>query len=334
MVSGTLRLGWDRYIDVVERGHEIWVHFRGPHAFADGVHVKGFVQSVKTTPPVVTLRVRDYSTDAPLTDPLVSARVAAVVATRYRQVFVLPEGWATAPECTIGSTATSCKARMCEDCPAWSRLPLIVPDDHCPPHRLPESIDGFAPAYWVIPSRCYLRGRVRLGIRHTSELFYRFKVGEDGLAYPLALGMFEALRRRNLLAFDGVVPIPLSPEKAERDELNRTRLLACELSRLLGTRVFDVLELTRQCSKKAALAAGVGARGFEREYYEKLRVRPAPSLPNRILLVDDVSTRGSTLRVARRRLLEANPRCEIVAATSGQMILKEVVRNDHRLVAT
>jgi predicted amidophosphoribosyltransferase len=184
----------------------------------------------------------------------------------------------------------------------------------------------------VIPSRCYLRAGLRRGVRHTSELFYRFKLGEEALAYPLALGVFEALRRRGLVEFDAVIPIPLSPDKIRRGELHRTRSLATELAQLLGTRMHDVLELTAPFSKKAALASGIGVHEFEREYYDRLRLQPAARLPNRVLLLDDVATRGSTLRVARRRLLEANPHCQIVAATAGQMILKEVVRDDHRLV--
>ncbi len=334
MQRRSLQLGWDRYIDVVEHGQEIWVYFHGPHAFTNGVYVKGFVQSINTSAATVTLRVREYSTTDPLTDPFLSTRVAALAAPRYRQVFVLPEQWATPPECTIGSTATSCKRRLCDDCSTWSHLPLIAPEEHTTPRRLPDSTVGFAPAYWVIPSRCYLRAGLRRGVSHTSELFYRFKLGEEALAYPLALGIFEALRRRELVDFDAVVPIPLSPEKIDRGELHRTRALASELAQLLGARMHDVLELTSPFSKKAALAAGIGIQEFEREYYDKLRLRVPVRLPNRILLLDDVSTRGSTLRVARRRLLEANPACEIVTATAGQMILKEVVRDDHRLIVT
>jgi hypothetical protein len=28
-----IRLGWNHYIDVVDRNHEVWVYFHGPHAF-------------------------------------------------------------------------------------------------------------------------------------------------------------------------------------------------------------------------------------------------------------------------------------------------------------
>jgi predicted amidophosphoribosyltransferase len=77
----------------------------------------------------------------------------------------------------------------------------------------------------------------------TNQLFYRFKVGMAGLVFPLALGIYKALRERGLLDFDCIVPTPLSPDKAAAGEINRTALLANELARLLGTRVADVLQL-------------------------------------------------------------------------------------------
>ena len=68
-----------------------------------------------------------------------------------------------------------------------------------------------------MPSRnfVYQQGeRFNTGIRRTDELFRRFKTGEANLAFPLALGIREALATRELDSFEAVVPIPLSPDKA------------------------------------------------------------------------------------------------------------------------
>src|SRR3990172_7677500 len=35
-----IKLGWNRYVDVVDPGHEVWVYFRGPHRFEPGVYIK------------------------------------------------------------------------------------------------------------------------------------------------------------------------------------------------------------------------------------------------------------------------------------------------------
>ncbi len=327
-----LRLGWSRYIDVVEVGNEVWVYFHGPHKFENGVYVKGFVRAIKSDEQCVLLRVREYKTDQPLTDPETSKRVAEVVAPQFRQVFLLPEEWATPSHCTIGSVADSCKARKCDLCPAWRGLPLIEPHTHVWAKRLPRSLQGFAPAYWVIPSRCYLGRRIARPVRNTSEVFYRFKLGEEALAYPLALGMFEALRRRNLLDFETVVPIPLSPDKAAAGELHRTRLLAKELASLLGTQVAEVLALMTPISKRRFLLDGGILSDFDREYIAALDVKDEVKGFRRILVVDDVCTKGSTIRCTLRRIRDVHPACEVVAATAGQMILREVVQDGGKLL--
>lgn len=326
-----LRLGWDRYVDVIEEGSEVWVYFHGPHQFENGVYVKGFIRSIETKRLSVLLRVREYSTKNPLTNKDESGRVAVVVSPRYRQVFLLPEEWLTVPNCSISSTAESCSRRDCEKCTTWKGLLLIKPDSFYNPIRLPVSINSFVPAYWVIPSRCYLGSQVGRKIRNTSELFYRFKLGETSLAFPLALGIYYSLQVRKLLDFEAVVPIPLSPDKVKKGEINRSQLLARELGRLLGVPVLELLGLKQPITKKSRLAMGITAKQFEDEYYESLEVDGEIPMPDRLLLIDDVCTRGSTLRSASKRLAEIKP-CNITAVTAGQMILKEVVNNEEDLV--
>jgi predicted amidophosphoribosyltransferase len=78
---------------------------------------------------------------------------------------------------------------------------------------------------------------------------------------------------------------------------------------------------------------GLSAREFERHYRAALVVDPVIKNLNRILLLDDACTEGSTLRPAAQRLREVNLNCDILAATSGQMIVKAVVRDKAPLVA-
>lgn len=331
-----LALGWGRYIDSVEEGHEVWIYFHGPRVWPSGVYAKGFVQAIDANAGKVHLRVRDYSADQPLTDPETSDRIAGIIKARGLQVFVYPEVWETPPECNIELTADSCRARRCESCTAWKRLPLIERSAHVPPRRFPLVAGGFAPAYWVIPSRCYLHQngrRIARPIERTSELFYRFKSGEANLAYPLALGIYQALRRRRLLEFDCIVPIPLSPDKAGKGEIHRTRLLAEELEPLLDAHVEELLELSESISKhRLRIQKGLTANQFERLYYETLSVDPRVKSYERLLVLDDVSTEGSTVRCAIQRIRERNPQATIVAATAGQMIVKHVVANESGLV--
>jgi len=165
-----------------------------------------------------------------------------------------------------------------------------------------------------------------------SNVFYRFKMGISNLAFPLALGIYRALQKRKMLDFDCIVPIPLSPDKARAGEINRTLLLAQELSKLLGTDVIEGLSLSGPISKHGLRTGlGLSAATFELRYGSLLCVSDAIKSRSRILLIDDVCTEGSTLRSAVNAIKSVNTTCELVAGTAGQMILKSVVIDDSKL---
>jgi predicted amidophosphoribosyltransferase len=181
----------------------------------------------------------------------------------------------------------------------------------------------------------YREGRsVDPRIVETSGLFRRFKVGDKNVAYPLALGMFQQLKQANLTDFDAIVPIPLSPDKAANNELHRTRALALELGRLLGTPVLELLSLAHPIGKRALRReTGAGPEEFELEYGKALVVDPDASQVQRVLLVDDACTEGSTLEVAASALRRVRPSAWIVTSTSVQMAVKAVVRSEESLLA-
>ena len=324
MTDGRLLLGWRHYIDAVEKGWECWVFFRGPHSFEKGVYVKGIVDAVDIDRRQVGLRVRDFSTHEPLTSPVTSARIAEAVAQRYRQVFVWPEDWTVAPDCGL----TACANRQCHDCRTWDALPLIDPEHARAPSRLRSSdYECLVPGHWIVPRRCY-ETRIATPVRELTTRFTAFKLGETAYAYPFALAIFEQLRRRDLLRFDYVVPIPLSPDKARSGEVHRTRRLAAELGTLLAVPVREMLRLTEPVAKRRMQQLpGYTAYGFERKYRDALRAT-VPDNARSVLLVDDVITRGSTLAQAIASIREQRPDTDAVVATAGQMILKESVADD------
>jgi predicted amidophosphoribosyltransferase len=213
------------------------------------------------------------------------------------------------------------------NCGTWNALHRIEPQSCGFPVRLGEGYERFAPAFWVIPPRSYFAGSIGPNVKRTSELFYRFKTGEKALAFPLALGMFNALRDRGDIDFECIVPIPLSPAKAARGEIHRTRLLANELARLLGCPTREFLSLNRAISKGSMRGAGATRREFETAYYESLVVDDRIRAHKRVLIVDDVSTEGTTLRCACRKITDAHPDCALSASTAGQMVVKAVVLN-------
>jgi predicted amidophosphoribosyltransferase len=141
--------------------------------------------------------------------------------------------------------------------------------------------------------------------------------------------MYEALKARKILEFDCVIPIQLSPDKRKAGEIDRTGLIAAELARLLESRIVRALELTRPISKHPLRTGlGLSPKGFETEYSKALEITADISKCERIVLVDDVCTEGSTLRCAAQALRLQNSECQSLASTAGQMILKCVVAND------
>ncbi len=324
MKDGRLALAWRHYIDVVEKGWECWIYFHGPHRFENGVYVKGIVDDIDLEARQVRLRVRNYSPKKPIAPRGTSTQIAELVAPRYRQVFAWPEEWTVAPECGL----EACSNRRCGDCSTWQSLPLIPPDHVRPPLRLRWSeYEVVVPAHWIVPRRCY-ETQIEPKIREVSDRFKAFKMGEKAYAHPFARSIFEELRRRELLSFDYVVPIPLSPEKAEQGETHRVLELAMELGRLLAVRTQEMLKLTRSVSKGQMVSRGTYTPArFESKYRRALEVK-VPEDANRILLVDDVMTRGSTAAQAVDLIRDTRPNTHVAIATAGQMIVKEAVVDD------
>lgn len=320
-----LRLGWAQYIDALRLRDEVWIVFTGPK-IANGVYVQGLVANIDPDAGEVLLRVRRWSADKPLTDPATSATLRAAVNRRYRQVFLWPADHLLQEDCHVAE----CGNRQCLQCQVWNGLPQIDAGHYRPPPPLRGAT--VVPAYWVIPPRCYLyygnRGPAPWHSR-ISNMFAAFKVGEGRYAFPFAAGIESALRARHLDGFDAIVPIPLSPEKAQAGELDRTGVLATELGRLLGTKVRKHLSLSAAISKRRMQAQGFTITEFRSRYRDYLQVDPAIATFGRILLLDDATTRGSTISVAINAIRQVAPAIEIVVVAAVQMIIKDVVADQN-----
>ena len=339
LVNGgqSLVLGWERYLDVVDLGEEVWVYFHGSHRFENGVYVEGRIEAIDPARRRVTLKIDASSTTDPLTDPALSFRIAQIVAPHYRQVFLLPLEIAAAPTCTVTTDLSSCVSHLCGACDVWNTWPTVRPADLVRPHRLSSALADFVPAFWTVPRRSFLfhhGGSVNRRTQLLGEQFTRFKLGEELLAYPFALGMYEALIHAGRVKFDAIVPIPLSPDKASAGEYHRTLGLAKELSSMIDAPVVEALTLRKAISKKQRRTRdGLSPAAFESEY--RLALEVTPDLldgTTLVLLVDDACTEGSTLRSASQALHRSGvPPQHIVAATAVQMAVKAVVADEAEL---
>jgi hypothetical protein len=333
--KGLLRLGWQKYLEEVEARDEIWVYFLGGH-FTPGVYIKGVAASKDDELECVRLRIQEYSTKEPLTDAQTSAEIGEIVSTRYRQVFFVPDDWRTVANCSVSTTASTCASRRCGDCASWKALPRVDPHVLLRPARMErDSIAAFVPAFWAIPPRSFLwyeGSRVKPGINRTNGLFRRFKVGDDKLAYPFALAMVERLKKAGHAAFDAIIPIPLSPEKAQRGEFHRTKALASEISRLLEAPQRELLSLREPVGKRALRRLGATARDFETAYADAIVVEPAIEELTSVLIVDDACTEGSTLECVAQAMHALSPGLKIVAATAVQMAVAAAVADQRKLL--
>lgn len=327
MIEGRLlRLGWRKYIDAVHLGDEVWVIFAG-RGVENGVYAQGLVARIDAEAQTVDIRVRRHSATTPLTDDETSGALHAAVSVRYRQVFLWPADRQLPDNCHVAD----CIARQCLGCDVFNSLPPIEAAHYRNPPALRNIV--VAPAYWLIPPRCFLYYNGRQPspwVRRATEMFQAFKVGGKGYAFPLAAGVKAALDARGLNGFDVVVPIPLSPEKAAAGELDRTGVLAAELARLIpAARARPLLSLAAPISKRRMQAQGYTPTQFMNRYRQLLTVDPAIAGLRRIVLLDDVITKGSTLSVAVAAIRRANPQLEIVAAAAGQMIIMAAVADQN-----
>jgi predicted amidophosphoribosyltransferase len=114
-------------------------------------------------------------------------------------------------------------------------------------------------------------------------------------------------------AIDVLIPIPASePSRPNRDYLP-DRLAAAFVAEGLAGSAWKGLRRVRAVAKSATAAPG--RRPTVLAHYHSLRVVPGADLPDnaRLLLIDDVVTRGRTLLAAAMRLHEAFPQAHISA---------------------
>jgi competence protein ComFC len=114
---------------------------------------------------------------------------------------------------------------------------------------------------------------------------------------------------------DGLVPVPLHPARHRERGFNQSRLLARELGRLRGIAVLDgCLVKTRNAPAQAGLKAAEREKNVRKVYAAR---RPDRVRGRTLVLVDDVTTTGATLRECARVLIEAGAK-EVRAITLAQ----------------
>jgi ComF family protein len=170
-----------------------------------------------------------------------------------------------------------------------------------------RGVSGFDAAY----SYGFYEGELR-------ELIHLFKYGRvQTLAKPLGWLLGLALPREE--SFDAIVPMPLHWRKRWQRGFNQADLLAHEVSRRTHTPVRNALRRVRFTTTQAGLTNAKRRANVSGAFRPK---RAAMLRGQRILLVDDVMTTGSTAAACARALKMAGAR---------HVVLLTVARTDRRV---
>lgn len=174
----------------------------------------------------------------------------------------------------------------------------VLPDSLCADcrdnryHRAPKLDKRRAPFRYSGPIR---------------EAIHDFKYrGKTALAAPLA-DLLTAYSNNPahglpLGEIELIVPVPLHAVRAWRRGYNQSALLAEELGKVSGIPFAELLQRTRHTIPQVELEAGERAQNVQGAFAINPRQWPRYSKVESILLIDDVSTTGSTLEECARIL--------------------------------
>jgi ComF family protein len=136
------------------------------------------------------------------------------------------------------------------------------------------------------------------------ELIQRFKYGHDqSLMRPLGDLMLPTLQDPRLAGkkFDAIVPVPLHSLREREREFNQSSLLAMRLASHLHLPVIHHLKRTHATVAQAGFDRSHRLKNLEGAFALRHHVEEGASL----LLVDDVTTTGTTLNACAAMLMEA-----------------------------
>ncbi len=134
-------------------------------------------------------------------------------------------------------------------------------------------------------------------------LKYACRVRQQAENSPQLAGFFGAT--------DVLVPVPGSTPYTEGGSWTAEHLAIALLNVGLGGATWSGLRRVRPVRKSATAAPG--DRPTVSVHYESFVLEPPPIVPNRIVLIDDVVTKGRTLLAAASRVHEAFPGSQIRA---------------------
>ncbi len=151
------------------------------------------------------------------------------------------------------------------------------------------------------------RSRLLLALLKTADatfmLKYALRVRQQAEGSPPLAGFFEAT--------DVLVPVPGCTPRPSGGLWTAEHLASALVNEGLGGAAWAGLRRIRAVPKSATAARG--KRPTVNLHYESFMIEGYPTAPERIVLIDDVITKGRTLLAAAARVHEAFPCADIRA---------------------
>jgi len=196
---------------------------------------------------------------------------------------------------------------LCRSC--FSHLPFLrLPEDAkaalAGKDQFPDEVSEFYSLFYYTKES------------YVAEMIHYIKY--DGL-YKIGRYLGKLLWERQLQSLDlqefVLVPVPIHPKKRKKRGYNQAEEIAQGISKASGLPIFADL-LVRKTDTASQTKKGQGDRTKILEYAFDLNSAPQSALPDKVILVDDVVTTGSTIAACTSKLLMIRPE-KIVVASLG-----------------
>jgi ComF family protein len=189
------------------------------------------------------------------------------------------------PACAYCDTTLSSRTPLCSLCVA----------------RIKPTVSMSIPLTPTVTMPVYAVGAYQDPLR---SLILAKNFGNRAVSKQLGNLMWQTIAPRQLV-FDYVVPIPLHWTRYARRGYNQAEVMAHELARLSGKQVSCTLRRIRRTAFQAGL--NVIDRTVNVHAAFKLGINAQELHGKNIILIDDLTTTGSTLKEAGKLLLHAQP---------------------------
>lgn len=203
------------------------------------------------------------------------------------------------PACLVCEQRMDSNHRLvCSTC--WAGLPRIGTADETPPEVRP----------WFELVAVWEYSEAVQEIIHHMKYF-----GKRALTGPMGEAMAQAIMAAGIRA-DVIVPVPLHKRRLRERGYNQSLLLSQAMGRVLGLPVAEMLQRIRYTRPQSAL----GPEERRKNVLGAFKWVGGEDLVGKVvLLVDDVFTTGSTLRVCAEELLGAKSK-KIIAVTAAKAL--------------